>query len=391
METFERQVVNQYVFHKHNLSKDSHAENVLQVVRDIVGLHATSVSTPYLSLYARMKGFQKEHLNEELYTKRNLIRLKSMRSTLFIFPTEFAPIAYQATKPTKPQLHKWMQKLRISLSEYRKLSNEIRKVLSDSAKTLPEIKKMLPKGTVKTLERRVGKEVYKMTNLKVALHRMMLEGIVGSEKTPRTLRITEVNRYFLLEKTYPNLNLESISQEKAKRMLIQSYLQAFGPVTRKDVTWWTGFTQAEVDEVLAIVKEELVPVEIAGSKESYFMLQADFNQLMRFHPPEEDSIALLPYEDPYTKGYKARERLIDKEFEKPTYRGGGVQPTIVLNGEIVGIWNRDIESGRGPIKLHFFKTVKEGLKREAIQYGAALGRLMSSGRKVDVRLTNHLV
>jgi hypothetical protein len=111
---------------------------------------------------------------------------------------------------------------------------------------------------------------------------------------------------------------------------------------------------------LTTIKGELVLIKIAGLKEKYFMLQADFNRLMRFHPSEKDSIVLLPYEDPYTKGYKVRERLIDKELEKTVYRGGSVQPTIVLNGEIVGIWNGDIESGRGPIKLLFSERLERG-------------------------------
>jgi hypothetical protein len=73
-----------------------------------------------------------------------------MRGTLFIFPTEFAPIAYQATRPPKHPLHKWMQNWSLSLSEYRTLSNEIHKVLGDSAKTLSEIKRTLPKRIVRT-------------------------------------------------------------------------------------------------------------------------------------------------------------------------------------------------------------------------------------------------
>jgi uncharacterized protein YcaQ len=390
METFEKEIVNQYVSSKQHLSRNSRAEGVLQVVHDLVGLHATSVSTPYLSLYARMKDFRREHLNEELYVKRNLIRLESMRGTLFIFPTEFAPIAYQATKPTESQLHKSMRHWNFSPSEYQELSNEIRKVLSNTPKTLPEIKKLLPKGIIKTLERRVGRYVYKMTNLNIALHIMMHEGIVGSEKTPRTLKITQVNRYFLLEKTYPQLNLESVSQQKAKKLLIKRYLQAFGPVTRKDIAWWTGFTQTDVNKVLTTMKEKLAPVEIAGLKETHFMLQTDLNQLMRFQPSKEDSIVLLPYEDPYTKGYKVREKLINKEFEKTAYTGGSVQPTIVLNGEIVGIWNRNVEFGRGPIKLYFFKEVREDLKKEVIRYGKALGKLMSKDTEIHVKVINDL-
>jgi len=76
---------------------------------------------------------------------------------------------------------------------------------------------------------------------------------------------------------------------------------------------------------------------------------------------------LLPYEDPYTKGYKLRDRLVETEHEKRAYVGGGVQPTILFNGKIVGTWNRNIEDGKGPIKLMFFRQPEKDVQVEVVQ------------------------
>jgi hypothetical protein len=87
-------------------------------------------------------------------------------------------------------------------------------------------------------------------------------------------------------------------------------------------------------------------------------------------------LSLLPYEDPYTKGFKVRGRLIDPDQEKLAYVGGSVEPTVVLDGRIVGTWNRAIEGGAGPIKLHLFEALKGGLKKALVEKAKALGKLM---------------
>jgi len=87
MKPLDESLVTQYVLHKHHLLEGSQAESILQVVNDIIALHATSAGTPYISLFARMKNFQRKHLDEEFYVKRNLVRLQAMRDTLFITST----------------------------------------------------------------------------------------------------------------------------------------------------------------------------------------------------------------------------------------------------------------------------------------------------------------
>jgi len=98
MRPLEEYATTQYILHKHHLLPSSKGESIIQVVNDIIALHATSVGTTYLSLFARMRNFKRRDLDEEFYKKRKLLRLRAMRGTLFITSTELAPIIYQAVR-----------------------------------------------------------------------------------------------------------------------------------------------------------------------------------------------------------------------------------------------------------------------------------------------------
>jgi len=385
METFQENIVTQYVLHKHHLLDGSEAKNVLQVVDDIIALHATSVGTPYISLFARMKNFQRKHLDEEFYIKRNLMRLRAMRSTLFITSTESAPMLYQATKLSESKLLKRFYGWGMLPSEYHELTEKMYNILKGDGKTLPEIRKAIPREMVRTIELREGKSVYKWTNVKLVLTAMMRKGIVISEKDLGTLRITKTNRYVLFQEIYPNLNLESVRSDVARAELVKRYVKAFGPVTEEDITWWTGFSKTHIKEALTAMEKELPHVKINDFKEEHVMLKKDYEQLVKFKPLKTCSISLLPYEDPYTKGYKIKDRLIKRELEKTVYIGGGVQPTILLNGKIVGTWNRNIEEGKGPIKLRFFWQPEKDVKEGVTQKAKAIGRLMAN-QEINVEI-----
>ncbi|MEM3699707.1 MAG: winged helix DNA-binding domain-containing protein [Candidatus Bathyarchaeia archaeon] len=344
----------------------------------MVALHATSVGTPYLSLFARVKNFRRNQLDEELYVKRNLIRLELMRGTLFIVSTELAPMLFQATRLSKPQLLKVIQNWGIHIDEYRTLAKRLMDVLKDGEKTLQEIKKVLPREIVKSVSFKTGKQIYKATNVSIVLRVLARRGVVITEKIPGTLSITKGNRFALLKEKYPKLNLNSVGKDEAKAMLVKSYIKAFGPVMEKDITWWTGFRTTEIKKILASMERELFHVEINGFEGNYLMLKSDYEGLIKFKPSFEHLAMLLPFEDPYTKGYKVRNRLIKSSLEKKVYIGGGVQPTILLNGKIIGTWNRNIEEGRGPIKLNFFSHVKKNLEQKFIEKAKAIGKVMSN-------------
>lgn len=386
MQTLDEHTAAQYVLYKHHLLESSQSDSVLQVVNDIVGLHATAVSTPYISLFNRMKTFERRHLDEEFYTKRNLIRVEAMRGTLFITSVELAPILYQATRLSERLISQWINRWGLSESEQQLLSKKLQGILRNGGKTLPEMKKALPKEMTRSLVLKVGNDVYRMTNVNVVLNAMMRQGLVASEKQLATSRITEANRYTLVHEVYPQLRFESVASKEAKAILTRHYVKAFGPVAEEDITWWAGFSKADTKAALSSLTSDLLSVRIKDFPKSYFMLRSDYEQLSKFRPSARHSVSLLPYEDPYTKGYKLRDRLVNPDWEKKAYVGGGAEPTIIVEGKIVGIWNRTIEGNKEPIQLRFFQSLDKEIEHLATRKAKAVGRLMTT-REVSVQVS----
>jgi len=90
--------INPFVLQKQHLTEESKVDDIVQVIRDVGGLHAQVPTTPYLSLFGRMSNFMKEQLDAELYVKRNLGRIKCIRSTVHILTKSMIPAAFAATR-----------------------------------------------------------------------------------------------------------------------------------------------------------------------------------------------------------------------------------------------------------------------------------------------------
>ncbi len=172
--------VTQFVLKKQHLLAGFKAADVVQAVRDVVGLQATNATAPYLSLFARVKAFEKEHLDWELYERKNLGRVECMRNTLFLVPKELLPVVYQVYKGglSESFLRFWG----ISLQEYEELSRLILEALEGRTLTATQIKGLLPAHVQRTLSRRSGKNIVRITNVKFVLILLLKQGILLSMK-----------------------------------------------------------------------------------------------------------------------------------------------------------------------------------------------------------------
>ncbi|MFX1300827.1 MAG: winged helix DNA-binding domain-containing protein [Promethearchaeota archaeon] len=370
-------VAAKYQLHKQHLLDQSKADTVLEVVENILGLHATSASTPYLSLFARMKQFQRSMLDQELYIRRNLIRLGFMRRTLFIMTTKLAPIAFQATRLSEAQTMQLLEGWNIPHSEYQRLAESVYATLKDGAQPLRIIKQAMSPRLVRTLERQIGTNVSRMTNVNIALTVLMQQGKVFSEKYRDPIMTQHENRYALTRTVYPHLNLEPLTTEEAQIQLVKHYIRRYGPVTEQDVAWWTGLGKTKIQTIMTTLESELLPIRIKKHSEDYVMLETDFNILKKFKAPRTLPLILLPYEDPFPKGYQLRNRLVTTEHEKHVYIGGQAQPTVFVKGKIVGTWNRVFEEPGETITVQLFQRIGRAEKNAIILRGKALGTLMT--------------
>jgi len=377
MQKVKEEAVTKYLLYKQHLLDTSRAETVLKVVDDIIALHATSASTPYLSLFARMKQFQRDFLDRELYTYRNLIRLGTLRGTLFIMPTKLASMVFQATRASEAQSMQLLQVWSIPHSEFQRIADSVVAVLKDGPQPLRIIKQAMTPGLVRTLERQIGKNVAHMTNVNIVLSVMMQQGKVFSEKYSDSILTRQANRYALIRTVYPQLNFEAVSPEEAQVQLVTRYIGTFGPVTEQDIVWWTGLGKTKIQTALAKIQSKLLPIHIKNRLEEYVMLESDYSALKKFKAPRSLPVLLLPYEDPYTKGYQLRNRLVSADFERDVYVGGEAQPTVLINGKIVGIWNRVFEEATEVITIELFQRLSRGEKNTLMDNARLQGQMMT--------------
>ncbi len=339
---------NHFVLRKQHLTDESRSEDVVQIVKDVGGLHATSSKTPYLSLFSRMRKFSREILDEELYKKRNLGKIRYIRKTVFILPKETISAAFVATRslvePTSEQYSKF---LGISEKQYETISKRIMKILEGRGMTTKECKKEL--GTA--------------LNISPIVNLMCDKGLLIRGE-PQGGWKSNIHTYYLFREYFPDVDLKAIDEGEARRLVVEQYLASFGPATGNDVAWWTGFPKGQIRQIITGLQDKVSSIRIPDTEAEYLVLSSDRSSLIHMKTPKNPVINMLPGLDPYLMGYKDRERYLSSKYYNYVFdRSGNTTSTILVNGEVIGIW--DFADKHEPlIKLFLFEGVKESLLKD---------------------------
>ncbi|MFX0097508.1 MAG: winged helix DNA-binding domain-containing protein [Candidatus Hodarchaeota archaeon] len=374
MSEYDLDEVNHFVLRKQHLTEDSRIDDVVKIVGDIGGLHATSTSVPYLSLFARADNFNRICLDEELYQKRNLGKIRCMRKTLFIITRDMIPIAYAATRgDLERHSGKFLQSRGISSYEYQKISNHIMKTLHHKEMSTSEIRE--------TLEANLN--VSEIVNLMCDQGLLIRASPVKGWKDRR-------HRYSVFKEFFPEINISELGEDKARNLLVKQYLASFGPATEKDIAWWIGVGITKIRESLDKIRDQTTEVGISGIQGNSIMLSSEGSLLRNSDIPANPTINLLPVSDPYPMGYKERKRYLHHEqYDNVFDRSGNATSTINLNGRVVGIW--DIMEGKDPlIKLFFFEEVKENILPTIYAKAKRIGSFIS-GKEVKAKECEHMI
>jgi hypothetical protein len=371
---------NHYLAHKQHLLPGSRGDDVMQVVRDVVALHATAATGPYFSLWARMDDFGREMLENALYKERELVKLLCMRVTLHVVPGDEAGYFLRAfstdflERPIPPQFRGGGLLSAAGLCSAKEapalladLCQRVQAVLVEHGpSTAREIAKRVPELQAK-IRHDVGKPYEGEFSIgSRLLGDMCMRGLLVRARPRGTWR-SSLYEYALFSAWLPSVNPESVTQKDARAFLVRRYLAAFGPVTSDDVQWWTGFTKGETKKALDDIASEVVKVTVDGLEEDYLMLMDDVERWRAFVPPTESCAFLLPSLDPYIMGYNDRSRFLAPEHHKKVFdRAGNAVPTVWVDGRVVGVWGQHKD---GDVFCELFEPVgaADGLVAEQTQ------------------------
>lgn len=343
-----KRMINLLALHKQHLLEQSRSNDIIQIVKDIGGLHAQVPTTPYLSLFVRTGHFNREQLNEALYIIKNLARIKSIRRTVYIFTKDMIPAAFASTKrmldlPTE----KYEKQLGITRQEYENIAENIVRIVQGRGLTTKEIKNEL--GTA--------------LNISLVVNLMCDQGILIRGIAKSGWRSNQ-HTYFLFSEYLPDVDLNGIDEMDAKEKMIEQYLVSFGAVTENDIAWWTGFPKGEIRQILERLKYKITRLEVLDLPEPYIMLSSDAELLLSMRDSEDMNITLLPVLDPYIMGYKDRSRYLDyKNYENVFDFGGNATMVILLDGEIIGIWDLERDDHE-VMKILMFKKENDDVWEE---------------------------
>jgi hypothetical protein len=359
--------VNCYLAHKQHLLPASCLTNVVQVTRDIVALHATDPTGPYLSLWARACDFQRAVLEDVLYERRELVRVICMRTTLHVVPSDEMPLFFQAYAGRHLRAESRDSASFLVMAGVcgeaeaetylAKLHRRVLEVLASKGPcTLREISQAVPE-----LKAKIRHSVGKAYEGEFSIGSRLVPDMYGLgllvRARPRGTWRSNLYEYAALSDWLPDVHLESVTPQAAQTWLIARYLAAFGPVTLDDVQWWTGFSKGETEAALRALGSEVEAVAIEGLGDGYLMLAGDVQRLADLARSEVPYVFFLPVLDPYIMGYRDRHRFLAPQHRTKVFdRAGNAVPTAWANGRVAGAWGQRED---GSVIYGLFEQVSE--------------------------------
>jgi hypothetical protein len=369
---------NHLVLAKQHLTASSKTTDVVRVVKDVGGLHATNSTTPYLSLFARSTRFERSDLEDELYRKRTLGRIRCVRRTIYVHTRDMIPAALAATRDMVASTsRRYMESRGISLEKYERISRAILELLESREMTASAIKRTLK------IESDISPVLYYMCD----------QGLLIRGRPEKTWK-DRTHNYAIFREYFPGVELGTLGESEAITALARQYLVSFGPATENDLVWWMGLGKRKAQRALRSLENLLAKVTVTGLGNDFTMLKSDVTLSGRAEIPNNPAVNLLPSLDPYLMGYKERARYLDeRDYDYVFDRSGNATSTILVNGRVVGVWDlghHPQDAEEPVVKLFFFREPSPRVRDEIYAQARDLGHFIAA-REVQVRECDTMV
>ena len=247
---------------RHHLAPEHRVDTMVEAARGVVCLHATDPATVYLSTWARLVEPSFELIERELYEERRLIRMLAMRRTLFVVPTDEAPVLHAAAsldvarteRRRNEQLAEllgvddpagWMREA--EAATIAALDERGEATAQELSRAVPALARKVRVNVGKRYEGDIG--ISSRVLILLALEGRIVRG------RPRGTWISSQYRWASMER-WLGAPLEVLDPETAQARLVARWLDRFGPGTEADIRWWTGLTARAVRAALATVGAE---------------------------------------------------------------------------------------------------------------------------------------
>lgn len=160
-----------------------------------------------------------------------------------------------------------------------------------------------------------------------------------------------------------------LSRTEALAELTRRFFTSHGPATLADFARWSGLTIADARSGLQMHSGSFIAADIDGTE--YWMAK----EMPSLAPNADDMsrVYLLPGFDEYIIGYKDRSAVLSVDYAPKIVPGnnGIFLPTIVLDGQIIGTWKRQLKRRSVDITLAPFTSLEKDMEEQVIAAASA--------------------
>ena len=286
----------------------------LTMVERLVGLQAQENLPPYLSLAARLDGFDPAELSGAL-ERGEAVRLLTMRGTIHVLTPDDA----LALRP-------WVQPALDQVSKSNQMNKPARHVPVDDI--VAETRRLLSAGPLPVKDLGEHLALAFPDAPAAALAHLARERAPLVQLPPRGLWRGSGG---VVYQTVEN-HLGRPATEVDVRELVRRYLRAFGPATAADMTVWSRVTR--LGPVFAAMADELEVVETEDGKRLYDVPGAPV-----LYGSAPAPVRLLGAYDNVWLSHVDRGRIVPEEV-RGRWMGtnGGVGSTVFVDGFMAGLW-----------------------------------------------------
>lgn len=170
------------------------------------------------------------------------------------------------------------------------------------------------------------------------------------------------------------------TREQSLAELAKRYIQSHGPVTRHDFARWSGLRMGDAIAAFELTGNQFIRETIEDKE--YWMPQPPKDL------PKTSQVYLLPGFDEYILGYADRSHVLDPIHAPKIVPGGnGVfRPTIIIDGQVAGVWRRAPRTKHIQIESLPFKALTAAQSKNIEQAAQHYGAFLNTGVKVSHKL-----
>ncbi|GMA32885.1 winged helix DNA-binding domain-containing protein [Litorihabitans aurantiacus] len=317
-----------------------------EAARAVVALHGTDPAATALAAWARTDApTVADDLRRALDVDRSLVRILTLRRTLFAVPTDEAPAFLAATATSVAAVQRrrthallveggvtnepeaWLARAdAVGLAFVAGASEPFTTKDLAAADPLLAARMRFTRGT-DTAEQGVASRLLTLWSCEGTVVRASVVGGWTSSQVRWSAPHAWLGRD--IAPGVVGTTTAAGSLHVARR-----YVERYGPVTPDDLQWWTGWTRTHTRATLAALAEAgaTVPVTTAAGDA---VVSADDAGPVAAPPPW---VALLPALDPTTMGWRHRDFHLGAHGPRLFDRNGNAGPTVWADGRVVGGW-----------------------------------------------------